>query len=151
MQDVSDSHSRCLSLRRPGRRGGARWQTGWSIRLFERYYVPRKLAQTWVNGEQVLPLLDGLDKVAPEHRAACVEAINTFRSRARTGPLGCVQSRVRLLYAAGALEVFRSGHYSTALSVAGQHLPEAGGAGTGRGPDGLRRRTKRYGSCWRRR
>jgi predicted NACHT family NTPase len=47
--------------------------------LAEFYYVQRKLAQAWVADEQVLPLLDGLDEVAPEHRAACVEAINTFR------------------------------------------------------------------------
>lgn len=47
--------------------------------LRERYYVPRKLAQAWIDAEQVLPLLDGLDEVAPEHRVACVEAINTFR------------------------------------------------------------------------
>jgi hypothetical protein len=47
--------------------------------LTERYYVPRKVAQAWTDAEQVLPLLDGLDEVAPEHRMACVEAINTFR------------------------------------------------------------------------
>jgi hypothetical protein len=49
--------------------------------LAERYYVPRKLAQAWTDAEQVLPLLDGLDEVAPEHREACVEAINAFRCR----------------------------------------------------------------------
>jgi eukaryotic-like serine/threonine-protein kinase len=47
--------------------------------LHEQYDVPRKLGQAWVNADQVLPLLDGLDEVAPEHRAACAEAINTFR------------------------------------------------------------------------
>ena len=64
---------------RPGRCDGARWR-GWLVdELAERYYVPRKLAQAWINADQVLPLLDGLDEVAPEHRAACVEAVNTFR------------------------------------------------------------------------
>ena len=47
--------------------------------LNERNYVPKKLARRWVEGEQILPLLDGLDEVASEHREACVEAINNFR------------------------------------------------------------------------
>ena len=37
--------------------------------MAERYYIPRKIAQAWIDAEQVLPLLDGLDEVAPEHRA----------------------------------------------------------------------------------
>jgi eukaryotic-like serine/threonine-protein kinase len=44
-----------------------------------RYDVPRKLAQDWVASDRILPLLDGLDEVKAEHRAACVAAINTFR------------------------------------------------------------------------
>lgn len=47
--------------------------------LNEQYDVPRKTAQAWVDADQILPLLDGLDEVAPEHRAACVEVINAFR------------------------------------------------------------------------
>jgi hypothetical protein len=45
-----------------------------------RYQVPRKLAQEWVPTEQILPLLDGLDEVAAEHREACVGTINKFRA-----------------------------------------------------------------------
>src|SRR5262249_35355630 len=41
--------------------------------------VPKGLAQRWVEAEQILPLLDGLDETAMEHREACVEAINNFR------------------------------------------------------------------------
>jgi GTPase SAR1 family protein len=44
-----------------------------------RYDVPRKLAKEWVKIDQVLPILDGLDEIEQEHRAACVEAINAFR------------------------------------------------------------------------
>jgi predicted NACHT family NTPase len=55
--------------------------------LAERYYVPRKLAQAWAGAEQVLPLLDGLDEVAPEHRAECVEVINAFRQQHGQVPL----------------------------------------------------------------
>jgi hypothetical protein len=47
--------------------------------LSEQYDVPCKTGQTWVNAGYILPLLDGLDEVATEHRTACVEAINTFR------------------------------------------------------------------------
>jgi DNA-binding SARP family transcriptional activator len=54
---------------------------GWLIdELHERYQVPRALGQNWIASEQILPLLDGLDEVAPEHRAACVAAINVFRA-----------------------------------------------------------------------
>jgi len=41
--------------------------------------VPKTLAQRWLETEQVIPLLDGLDEVGPEYRQACVEAINNFR------------------------------------------------------------------------
>jgi NACHT domain len=44
-----------------------------------RYDVPRKIAKEWVESDQILPLLDGLDEVKAEQRAACVEAINAFR------------------------------------------------------------------------
>ena len=47
--------------------------------LQQRYDVPRKIGQAWVDADQVLPLLDGFDEVQAEHRAACAEAINTFR------------------------------------------------------------------------
>ena len=47
--------------------------------LNERSDVPKRLARQWVETEQVLPLLDGLDEVAVDHRQACAEAINNFR------------------------------------------------------------------------
>jgi hypothetical protein len=61
--------------------------------LNEQYDVPRKTGQTWVDADEVLPLLDGLDEVASEHREACVEAINTFRQEHGLLPL-VVCSRV---------------------------------------------------------
>jgi DNA polymerase III delta prime subunit len=45
-----------------------------------KYQVPRHLGQSWVNTNQVLLLLDGLDEVNSAYRAACVDAINTYRS-----------------------------------------------------------------------
>jgi transcriptional regulator with XRE-family HTH domain len=47
--------------------------------LNERYDVPYNIAQAWVAADALLLLLDGLDEVTQEHRAACVEAINAFR------------------------------------------------------------------------
>ena len=49
--------------------------------LDERYQVPRALGRRWVESEQILPLLDGLDEVQPQHRATCVAAINAFRAQ----------------------------------------------------------------------
>jgi len=47
--------------------------------LHEQYQVYPETGRVWVETDQILPLLDGLDEVAPERRDACVEAINTFR------------------------------------------------------------------------
>jgi hypothetical protein len=44
-----------------------------------RYDVRRELGQAWVQADQILPLLDGLDEVEAERRDACVEAINAYR------------------------------------------------------------------------
>lgn len=45
------------------------------------YQVPVELGAAWVDEEEILPLLDGLDEVEREHQAACVEAINKFRQK----------------------------------------------------------------------
>lgn len=49
--------------------------------LNSKYQVPRKLAQSWITTDQILPLLDGLDEVIPTARIACVEAINAYRGK----------------------------------------------------------------------
>lgn len=43
------------------------------------YYVPRKIAPSWINRDKMLLLLDGLDEVWEDRRWKCVEAINEFR------------------------------------------------------------------------
>lgn len=54
--------------------------TDWLVEeLITKYQVPREIARTWVDTDQILPLLDGLDEVTPRHYAACIEAINTYR------------------------------------------------------------------------
>lgn len=47
--------------------------------LNERNDVPNRLAKQWVESEQIIPLLDGLDEVAVDQRQPCVKAINDFR------------------------------------------------------------------------
>lgn len=47
--------------------------------LHLKYQVPTKLAQAWIEAEQILCLLDGLDEVVPESRTACIETINAYR------------------------------------------------------------------------
>src|SRR5450755_1044010 len=48
--------------------------------LHTKYQVSRKLAQNWVDTHQITLLLDGLDEIAAEHRAAGIEAINAYLS-----------------------------------------------------------------------
>ncbi len=47
--------------------------------LYSKYQVSRPLARSWVEDNQVLPLLDGLDEVTPPHLTKCVETINAYR------------------------------------------------------------------------
>ena len=54
----------------------ARWMVS---ELNERSDVPKGLAERWVETEQIIPLLDGLDEVGAASRQACAEAINNFR------------------------------------------------------------------------
>jgi serine/threonine protein kinase len=54
--------------------------TEWLIEeLHSKYQVPHKVGTSWVETDYILPLLDGLDEVAPTSRATCVEAINIYR------------------------------------------------------------------------
>ncbi len=43
------------------------------------YQVPHRQAQEWIDNDEILPLLDGLDEVASPDRSACIDAINTYR------------------------------------------------------------------------
>jgi predicted NACHT family NTPase len=47
--------------------------------LLDVYDVPRAVAQDWIGRNLLLLLLDGLDEVPQDQRAACVEAIEAFR------------------------------------------------------------------------
>jgi hypothetical protein len=43
------------------------------------YYVPNKTASSWVDGNRMFILLDGLDEVKQDNRSKCVKIINQFR------------------------------------------------------------------------
>lgn len=53
------------------------------------YLIPKKVAQGWVEQDDILPLLDGLDEVAQAHRAACINAINAYREAQGTPLVVC--------------------------------------------------------------
>jgi WD40 repeat protein/DNA polymerase III delta prime subunit len=44
-----------------------------------RYQIPTKIGREWLENDDLILLLDGLDEVKPELQPACVTAINTFR------------------------------------------------------------------------
>ena len=46
--------------------------------LAAKYLIPKKVGRAWIGASRLLPLLDGLDEVRAEVRAACVGAINAF-------------------------------------------------------------------------
>jgi NACHT domain len=58
--------------------------TNWVAKEFARYDVSERQARVWLQNQRVLLLLDGLDEVRAESRAACVEAINAFKREAGT-------------------------------------------------------------------
>jgi hypothetical protein len=78
-----------------------------------RYAVPRRVARAWVADDRLVLLLDGLDEVQQEQRAACVEAINSFHALHNRVKLG-VCSR---------LEDYRA--VTTALQLRGAALIHA--------------------------
>jgi DNA polymerase III delta prime subunit len=53
------------------------------------YLIPKKTAQTWVEQDDILPLLDGLDEVAEAQRGACIQAINEYRAKQGTPLVVC--------------------------------------------------------------
>src|SRR5262249_52235802 len=61
--------------------------------LADTYQVPEKVAEAWVEAEELLPLLDGLDEVAEAHREACARAIDAYhRAHERVPLVVCCRS-----------------------------------------------------------
>jgi GTPase SAR1 family protein len=60
----------------------------WMIdELDKGYGLSQNLAKKWVKEDLILPLLDGLDEVAPENRETCIEEINKFKENHRMIPI----------------------------------------------------------------
>ncbi|HUM68438.1 MAG TPA: NACHT domain-containing protein, partial [Chloroflexota bacterium] len=58
--------------------------------LTAKYQVPRNLGRDWLEADDLILLLDGLDEVTPHHQAACIQAINQFRqTHGLTGIVVC--------------------------------------------------------------
>jgi transcriptional regulator with XRE-family HTH domain len=118
--------------------------TSWTIRrgsiaawlvdeLNERYSIPRKIGQAWVDTDEILPLLDCLNEVKLEHRTACVEALNHFRhEHGLVGMVVCsrhtdyeiLTSKLRL-QSAVVLQPLTSLQIDTYLAQAGDQLRAA--------------------------
>jgi predicted NACHT family NTPase len=53
--------------------------TDWLVaELKSKYGVSNKLGKEWVDNQQLLLLLDGLDELEPQRQESCVQAINQF-------------------------------------------------------------------------
>lgn len=62
--------------------------------LNSKYQVSKALGKAWVEEQQLLLLLDGLDEVKAEHREVCVQALNQFiQEHGQTEMVVC--SRIR--------------------------------------------------------
>ena len=60
----------------------------WLIEELEtKYQVPRKLSSDWINKDQILPLLDGLDEVDATYRTTCMQMINEYHQAHGLVPL----------------------------------------------------------------
>lgn len=57
--------------------------------LGSKYQVPRKIGKAWVEQQELLLLLDGLDEVRPEYREDCVRALNAFQEEIGTETVVC--------------------------------------------------------------
>ncbi len=55
--------------------------------LNTRYHVPHAVGQSWVENDQILPLLDGMDEVSPSTLDTCINAINAFHQTHSLVPL----------------------------------------------------------------
>lgn len=64
-----------LSSWTPGRHPIDRWLVN---ELSRKYQVPRQVGRAWVDDQQLMLFLDGLDEVQAKSREACVTALNAF-------------------------------------------------------------------------
>lgn len=97
-----------------------------------KYQVPGKVGRAWIENNQLLLLLDGLDEVPQGQREACVEAINTYQQREEHGLTPLVLSsrevdyldlaRLVLLHTAVTVQPLTSVQIDAYLSSVGRQL-----------------------------
>ena len=86
--------------------------THWLIdELRTRYLIPDQVASTWLENNELILLLDGLDEVPDRYLESCIEAINNFRQLQGFVPIAvCCRTHVyqtsaKLLQLFGAIEI----------------------------------------------
>lgn len=82
--------------------------------LNTKYQVPKKIGQPWVENQQLLLLLDGLDEVRSQHRNACVTALNHFQQEYSAEMVVC--SRIKDYEALSTRLNFQSAVYLRSLT-----------------------------------
>ncbi|MEM7114867.1 MAG: BTAD domain-containing putative transcriptional regulator [Chloroflexota bacterium] len=111
--------------------------TNWLVdELNEKYLIPRRLAESWVENGRLALLLDGLDEIETSKRAACIAAINDFRLQNGLTPIVIccrlqpyldtdAQLRVGGAIAIQPLTTAQSSHYLRQLGATAETLQQA--------------------------
>ena len=95
------------------------------------YDVPPRLSQQWIQTEQALPLLDGLDEMEEANRPACIAAINAYHREhlqplvvcSRTSEYDAATRHERLaLHTAVVVQPLSPGQVDTYLATLGEPL-----------------------------
>jgi eukaryotic-like serine/threonine-protein kinase len=77
----------------------------WLVDEFrEKYYINTKISQAWIENEELLLIMDGLDEVKIEYRDECIKAINDFNQQygmplvvsSRSGDYEVIATRLQL-------------------------------------------------------
>lgn len=68
--------------------------------LLDKYQIPRRIGQQWIEQERLILLLDGLDETLPQSRQQCVHAIHAFLDEGLSQSI-CICSRVQEYEALG--------------------------------------------------
>lgn len=102
----------------------------WACEQLSKIYdIPRKLSEYWMQTEQILLLLDGLDEMETSARVACIAAINTYHRNhltplvvgARTGEYELAAAQQRLmLQSAVSIQPLTPSQLDTSLDMMGQ-------------------------------
>ena len=96
----------------------------WLVEELNRtYQVPRKLGQAMVDADHILPLLDGLDEVAPRRALVLYRDDQYVSTRAWLAAVGSMQPECRLSRADGAGTAWQCCGDTATYPSAGRSLP----------------------------